>query len=292
MLKQGVAPKHRRSVAGAAATTAATPTTTAARAFCAGQVHGEINHHVFAIALLIGQADLLAVALLDLPQQRQRIMIIHKAHGFTMAERFQRAKNGCVAKALGDATRVEQMNLRGLHAGFSGKHRGHCAMTEPLAALSADKNFPTVLVVYASQSGRTARLAQAAADGARQAEPGARVWLRPALEARVEDLLAADALLLATPENFGYMAGALKDFFDRTYYPAQGRCQGLPYAVMVCAGNDGRGAIAAIERIAIGYGWRAVAPPLRVLGEPDAQALADAAELGGGLAAGVALGIC
>ena len=97
-------------------------------------------------------------------------------------------------------------------------------MTEPLAALSADKNFPTVLVVYASQSGRTARLAQAAADGARQAEPGARVWLRPALEARVEDLLAADALLLATPENFGYMAGALKDFFDRTYYPAQGRC--------------------------------------------------------------------
>ena len=154
-------------------------------------------------------------------------MIIHKAHGFTMAERFQRAKNGCVAKALGDATRVEQMNLRGLHAGFSGKHRGHCAMTEPLAALSADKNFPTVLVMYASQSGRTARLAQAATDGARQAEPGARVWLRPALEARVEDLLAADALLLATPENFGYMAGALKDFFDRTYYPAQGRCQGL-----------------------------------------------------------------
>ena len=68
MLKQGVAPKRRRSVAGAAATAAATPTTTATRALCAGQVHGEINHHVFAIALLIGQADLLAVALLDLPQ--------------------------------------------------------------------------------------------------------------------------------------------------------------------------------------------------------------------------------
>lgn len=167
----------------------------------------------------------------------------------------------------------------------------HCATADPAAALSVDKDFPTLLIVYASQGGRTARLAQAAADGARQAESGARVWLRPALAASVDDLLAADALLLATPENFGYMAGALKDFFDRTYYPAQGRCQGLPYAMLVCAGNDGRGAIAAIERIAIGYGWRAVAPALRVLGEPDAQALADAADLGGGLAAGVALGV-
>ena len=143
-------------------------------------------------------------------------------------------------------------------------------MTEPLAALSADKNFPTVLVVYASQSGRTARLAQAAADGARQAEPGARVWLRPALEARVEDLLAADALLLATPENFGYMAGALKDFFDRTYYPAQGRCQGLPYAVMVCAGNDGTGAMQSVDRIVTGWRLRKAHPGIiarRVGGE-------------------------
>ena len=166
----------------------------------------------------------------------------------------------------------------------------HCATATPDSALSADKNPPRLLIVYASQSGRTAQLAAAAAAGARS-QPGVSVQQCQALTAGVEDLLGAQGLLLATPENFGYMAGALKDFLDRTYYPAQGRCQGLPYALMVCAGNDGRGAIAAVERIAIGYGWRAVSPALRVVGEPDQQALADAAELGAGLAAGLALGV-
>src|SRR3546814_9262380 len=73
--------------------------------------------------------------------------------------------------------------------------------------------------------------------------------------------------LLGTPENFGYMSGLLKDFFDRTYYPAEGKTVGLPYAVLISAGNDGSGAARAIERIATGYGWRAVAEPLIVKGE-------------------------
>src|SRR3546814_19165898 len=73
--------------------------------------------------------------------------------------------------------------------------------------------------------------------------------------------------MLGTPENFGYMSGLLKDFFDRTYYPAEGKTVGLPYAVLISAGNDGSGAARAIERIATGYGWRAVAEPLIVKGE-------------------------
>lgn len=110
-------------------------------------------------------------------------------------------------------------------------------------------------------------------------------------DATLDTLLAAHALVLATPENFGYMAGLLKDFLDRTYTPAQGRCQGLPYAIVVSAGNDGRGAVAAIERIAIGYGWRSISPALRVVGEPDAAALAQAHELGAALASGLACGV-
>ncbi len=149
-----------------------------------------------------------------------------------------------------------------------------------------------LLAVYASQTGRTRRLVDAALQGAREAagdevEP----WLMTGLAAGIDDLLRCDGLLLATPENFGYMAGAIKDFLDRTYYPAQGRTEGLPFALLVSAGTDGRGAVAAIERIARGYGWSAVQMPLIVHGEPDAVALAAASDLGATLSAGLALGM-
>ena len=63
------------------------------------------------------------------------------------------------------------------------------------------------------------------------------------------DLLACDAVLLGTTENLGYMSGALKDFFDRTYDDALPLALNLPYALFVSAGNDGTGAVREIERI-------------------------------------------
>jgi multimeric flavodoxin WrbA len=87
------------------------------------------------------------------------------------------------------------------------------------------------------------------------------------------------------------MSGALKDFFDRTFYPAEGRSVGLPYAVFISAGNDGTGTVAAIERIVAGYRWKRIADPLLVVGEPDAGALDRCRELGATMAAGLALGI-
>ncbi|MCG9092200.1 flavodoxin family protein, partial [Laribacter hongkongensis] len=98
----------------------------------------------------------------------------------------------------------------------------------------------TLLILWAGQTGHTHALAAAAADAARLAAPTVTVRLLPARSAGLDDLLAADGVLFATPENFGYMAGALKDFFDRTFYPAQGRVEGRPYALLVSAGNDGR----------------------------------------------------
>lgn len=114
---------------------------------------------------------------------------------------------------------------------------------------------------------------------------------RHALLATVDDLLWAQGVLLGTPEHFGYMSGALKDFFDRSFYPAEARTAGLPYGLFVSAGNDGRGTIAAVERIITGYGWRAIADPVRVVGDPDEAALARCRELGGTLIAGLAAGI-
>jgi multimeric flavodoxin WrbA len=98
-------------------------------------------------------------------------------------------------------------------------------------------------------------------------------------------------VLLGTPEHFGYMSGALKHFFDRSFYPAQGRTEGTPWALFVSAGNDGRGTVTAVERIVTGYGWQSIAEPLRVVGDPDGAALARARELGATLAAGLAAGI-
>lgn len=148
-----------------------------------------------------------------------------------------------------------------------------------------------ILLVYSTQSGRTLQLAQAAMEGAAEFADEVEIRLMKALDAGVEDLMACDGLLLGTPENFGYMSGALKDFLDRTYYPCEGQRIGLPYAVFISAGNDGTGAVNAIERIAIGFGWNAISPALIVVGDPQPVDLERSRELGQIMAAGLSCGI-
>jgi multimeric flavodoxin WrbA len=147
-----------------------------------------------------------------------------------------------------------------------------------------------LLVVFHSQGGAAERMTEAVVRGARRAED-VEVRAVRALDASLDDLLWAQALLLGTPENFGYMSGALKDFFDRTFYPAQGKVNQLPYAVYVKAGNDGTGAVTSIERIARGYPLRRIAEPLIVRGELGDADLARCEELGETVAAGLSLGI-
>ena len=98
-----------------------------------------------------------------------------------------------------------------------------------------------LLIVYHTQGGRTGAMAGAVLRGARRATETETVMKR-AGEATLEDLLGCQGLVIGTPENFGTMAGMVKDFFDRTYYPAEGKTVGLPYALFVSAGNDGSGA--------------------------------------------------
>lgn len=148
-----------------------------------------------------------------------------------------------------------------------------------------------LLIVYSTQTGRTRRLVAAACDGAAELADEVEVRCLRAGEAGLDDLLWAQGLLIGSPENFGYLSGAVKDFLDRTYYPAEGKTIGLPYAMLVSAGNDGSGAVRALERIAAGYQWKRVAEPLICRGELDDEALASARELGQTLAAGIAFGI-
>ena len=147
-----------------------------------------------------------------------------------------------------------------------------------------------LLIIYHTQSGSTRRLAEAVLRGA-LTEPEVDVRLLRAMEAGIDDLLWCDGVIFGTPENLGYMSGGLKDFFDRTYYPAQPQQLNLPYGVFVSAGNDGSGAVRQLERIVKGYPLRCVAEPIIVCGEVTVSGEQRCEDLGAALAAGLSLGI-
>ena len=160
----------------------------------------------------------------------------------------------------------------------------------------------TLLIVYHSQTGGTRQMAEAAAEGARR-EGGIHVRLLHASQAGPDDVLQADGYVFATPENLAAISGVLKDFFDRSYYPALERLNGRPFASLICAGSDGHNAARQIDRIATGWRLKAVAEPLIVcthaqsteailapkhIGEDELMACGA---LGESMAAGLALGV-
>ncbi len=147
-----------------------------------------------------------------------------------------------------------------------------------------------ILVVYHSQTGRTKKMAEAVADGASRID-NTEVVVKKAFDATLEDLLDCAGVALGTPENFGYMSGALKDFFDRTFYPAEGKVFRKPYVVFISAGNDGSGALRSIERIALGYQFKKVYDPVVAKGELTEDILEKCRELGQTLAGGCEAGI-
>ncbi len=149
---------------------------------------------------------------------------------------------------------------------------------------------PTLLVVHHSHGWRTARMAEAIVAAA-QATDAVDVVARRAADATLDDLTTADGYLFGTPETFGSMCGMLKDFFERTYYPAQEQLRGRPFALFVCAGNDGSGAVASVQRIARGFGWREVQPALVVHSADVESRLPECEELGTAMALGLAMGV-
>ncbi len=152
------------------------------------------------------------------------------------------------------------------------------------------KPAPALLIVYHSQSGHTAELATAVEHGAREIS-GVQVKKLRALEATTDDLIQCRVLVICSPEYFGYMSGAIKDLFDRTYERSKDFTAGKPYAIVISAGNDGTGALNSIERIALGYRFRKVQDPIVARGPISPSMLDRCRELGKTLAAGIDLGI-
>jgi NAD(P)H-dependent FMN reductase len=159
-----------------------------------------------------------------------------------------------------------------------------------------------LLIVHHSRTGGALQMAQAAATGARR-EPTVTVRLESATAAGPDALLEADGYLFVCPENLAALSGAMKEFFDRCYYPVLERLNGRPYATLICAGSDGTNAARQIERIATGWRLKAIAPPLIVCTRSqtpeeilrpkriDSAELARCEEIGATLAAGLAFDI-
>ena len=155
-------------------------------------------------------------------------------------------------------------------------------------------------IIYHSKTGGTRQMAEAAADGARTE---AEVVLKKAADAQPEDLLSADGYIFAAPENLAAIAGVMKDFYDRCYYPVLGRIEGRPYAQLICAGSDGENAARQTARIATGWRLKQVQEPLIVcthaqtpediLAEKTISTddLARCRDLGAAMAAGLAMGV-
>jgi multimeric flavodoxin WrbA len=159
----------------------------------------------------------------------------------------------------------------------------------------------SLLIVYHSQSGGTTALARAAYVGAQSAADTLPIHLLAAPAVDAAAVRAARGLIIASPENFGYMAGLMKDFFDRCFYPCETFMAGKPYATLVCAGNDGTGATHAIDRIITGWRMKKAHPGViarriggaagSARGELDPADIASAGEVGALIAAGLEAGI-
>ena len=149
-----------------------------------------------------------------------------------------------------------------------------------------------LLIVAHAPSPNTARLRDAVLEGARSdADQAIDVEALSPFDTKPEHVMAAGAIILGTTENLGYMSGALKDFFDRCYYPCLEKTQGLPYCLYIRAGHDGTGTRCGVETIVTGLRWRAVQEPLICRGDWQDGFIDQCRDLGAAVAAGLDAGI-
>lgn len=150
----------------------------------------------------------------------------------------------------------------------------------------------TLLVVCASRTGSNAKLVDALVNGATSAGiDGVLVRVVGPLEAGPEDVVGADLVVLAAPPRLGMIAGLMKDFLERIYYPCVDAEVRKPCALIFKGDTDATGALSDTNKILTGLKWNQVQPPLIVIGAIGQNDLEAAQELGATLAGGLGIGL-
>lgn len=174
---------------------------------------------------------------------------------------------------------------------------GRAAIMPPIQinlALHASNKLimPKILIVSNCPSPNTHRLQQAVRDGCQHENiESIEIRCKEPWHADSHDVLWSDGVIIGTTENFGYMSGAIKDFFERIYYPCLAETEGKPAALFIRGGLDGQGAKTSVERILSGLKWKLVQPPLVLKGDFRDEFVIQCTELGTIMSAGLEAGI-
>ncbi|MFT6408481.1 MAG: multimeric flavodoxin WrbA [Arenicella sp.] len=142
----------------------------------------------------------------------------------------------------------------------------------------------SLLIIAHTPSPNSKAMAEAILDGATDSSvDGVTVRLASPFDCSSEMVLESDALVLFTTENFGYMSGALKDFFERIYYPCLDdtkRNDAKPFALVIKAGLDGTGTDISVGKITSGLKWRPVQATTLCKGEFEPEFIARCRDIG------------
>lgn len=160
----------------------------------------------------------------------------------------------------------------------------------PVKRKYMDDALNKLLIVYHSKSGTVKKMADAIVMGAK-AIPGTTVELVDPLKVTPETVKTCRAIIIGTPENFGYMSGPIKYFFEEIYYECIECTRGLSYALFVAADNDGSGAVSSMKKIITGLGWNNIAEPMICKKGVTSQEIESCRELGMTISAGLDLGL-
>jgi len=148
--------------------------------------------------------------------------------------------------------------------------------------------MPNILIIYHTQSGNTEQAAKYVSEGAKEntsaavrrerpwdwsgsrneEDPDIEVTVKKAEEAGIQDLFKCDGIAIGTPDYFNYMAGMVKDFFDRTFYPARGEMNDKPCITFVTHGGGAK-ANESLERICNSFEFKLLQPTVMVKDTPD-----------------------
>jgi len=137
-----------------------------------------------------------------------------------------------------------------------------------------------ILVLYYSTTGNTETLAKAVADGAK---PTTEVTTKRVDHATAYDLITADGAAFGSPNYFGYMAGLMKDYFDKAW-SVRTQVAGKVAVAFTSGGGSSNSALLSLENMFNSFKLEKAAEGVVSSRKPSEQDLEKCRALGKALA--------